>query len=318
MNYVDLLLIVVLFFCLWESYKQGFILAALGLLSWVGSLALGFIGYGFISKIITYTFPKITFWEPPIAFILATIIGKILLDLLINQILHIIPKAAHKSLLNKLLSLLPGIINGGIWMALFACLFLLMPFNNDMAKETRESKIANMASENIGWLEGKLSPVFSEALQHALPKTNAVINDEKGVELPFKVTSPTRRADLEASMLVLVNNERVKRGLKALKADPELAVVARKHSVDMFARSYFSHYTPEGLDPFDRMRAGGIMFLTAGENLALSQTLAIAHTGLMKSPGHRANILNPTFGRLGIGIVDGGIYGIMVTQNFRN
>jgi uncharacterized protein YkwD len=318
MNYVDLTLIVVLFFCLWESYKQGFILAALGLISWVGSLALGFWGYGFISKSLIYAFPKIGFWSTPLAFVLATVIGKVLLDLLINSILRFIPKAVHKNLINKILSVFPGIVSGGIWMALFACLFLLTPFNNQVAKETRESRIADLASERIGWLEGKLSPVFSEALQHSLPKANAVINDNKAVELPFKVTHPARRADLEAAMLVLVNKERVQRGLNALKADPELAIVARKHSVDMFSRSYFSHYTPEGVDPFGRMRAGGILFLTAGENLALSQTLSIAHTGLMNSPGHRANILNPTFGRLGIGIVDGGIYGIMVTQNFRN
>ncbi len=39
---------------------------------------------------------------------------------------------------------------------------------------------------------------------------------------------------------------------------------------------------------------------------------------LMNSPGHRANILYPEFGRVGIGIMDGGIRGLMVTQNFRN
>jgi uncharacterized protein YkwD len=66
------------------------------------------------------------------------------------------------------------------------------------------------------------------------------------------------------------------------------------------------------------MKKGKIIFLTAGENIALAQTLAVAHTGLMNSPGHRANILNPAYGRLGIGILDGGIYGLMITQNFRN
>ncbi|HEX8608233.1 MAG TPA: CAP domain-containing protein, partial [Pedobacter sp.] len=163
-----------------------------------------------------------------------------------------------------------------------------------------------------------LSPVFSEALRHSLPTNNAVINDHKAVELPFKVMNPKKRADLEAAMLIMVNKERVKRGLKTLKADPELACVARKHAIDMFARSYFSHYTPEKVDPFGRMRADGVVFFTAGENLALAQTLSIAHNGLMNSPGHRANILNPAFGRLGVGIVDGGIYGLMITQNFRN
>ncbi len=38
----------------------------------------------------------------------------------------------------------------------------------------------------------------------------------------------------------------------------------------------------------------------------------------MNSPGHRANILHKDFGRVGIGIMDGGIRGLMVTQNFRD
>jgi uncharacterized protein YkwD len=56
----------------------------------------------------------------------------------------------------------------------------------------------------------------------------------------------------------------------------------------------------------------------AGENLAMAQSLNIAHDGLMKSPGHRANILRLHFGRVGIGVLDGGRDGLMVTQNFRN
>jgi uncharacterized protein YkwD len=94
--------------------------------------------------------------------------------------------------------------------------------------------------------------------------------------------------------------------------------VARAHSSDMFVRGYFAHNTPEGKTPFDRMRASGIQFTAAGENLALAQTLEIAHTNLMNSPGHRANILHPAFGRLGIGILDGGFYGLMISQEFRN
>jgi uncharacterized protein YkwD len=86
----------------------------------------------------------------------------------------------------------------------------------------------------------------------------------------------------------------------------------------MFAKGYFAHVNLEDEDPFDRMRNEKVRFLRAGENLALAQTLTIAHNGLMNSPGHRANILQPGFGRVGIGILDGGIYGLMITQNFRN
>ena len=94
--------------------------------------------------------------------------------------------------------------------------------------------------------------------------------------------------------------------------------VARAHSKDMFTRGYFAHNTPEGKTPFDRMRAANIVFTAAGENLALAQTLEIAHNNLMNSPGHRANILQPAFGRLGIGVLDGGFYGLMISQEFRN
>ncbi len=77
----------------------------------------------------------------------------------------------------------------------------------------------------------------------------------------------------------------------------------------IFGNTTFRHY---------RIREANIRFSTAGENLALAPSMQIAHSGLMKSPGHRANILRPEFGRVGIGIMDGGIHGLMVTQDFRN
>jgi uncharacterized protein YkwD len=84
----------------------------------------------------------------------------------------------------------------------------------------------------------------------------------------------------------------------------------------MFKRGYFAHVTPEGVDPFQRMDAAGIHYVTAGENLALAPTLDIAHDGLMNSPGHRANILNPAYRKVGIGVLDGGVYGEMFVQEF--
>jgi len=56
-----------------------------------------------------------------------------------------------------------------------------------------------------------------------------------------------------------------------------------------------------GPRPFERLRAAGIGYLTAGENLAFAPNLSLAHSGLMNSPGHRANILRPAFHHIGIG-----------------
>jgi uncharacterized protein YkwD len=138
------------------------------------------------------------------------------------------------------------------------------------------------------------------------------------VKLQFTDEDPIPRPDLEAKMLELINNERAKEGLHPLKADPQETLVGRAHSRDMFANGYFAHVNLEGKDPFDRMKEANLHFKAAGENLALAQTLEIAHDNLMKSPGHRKNIMNPAFNRVGIGIEDGGFYGLMISQEFRN
>jgi uncharacterized protein YkwD len=119
-------------------------------------------------------------------------------------------------------------------------------------------------------------------------------------------------------MLELLNQERVRAGLQPLVRDPTIDAVARAHSVDMLQRGYFAHETPDGRTPFDRMRAGNVQFSAAGENLALAPTVALAHQGLMDSPGHRANILHPAFRRVGIGAARADGRGRMFTQDFAN
>ncbi|RZL05461.1 MAG: hypothetical protein EOO89_26410 [Pedobacter sp.] len=199
-----------------------------------------------------------------------------------------------------------------------ASLLSVFPIMTSMSESGRDSKLGSWTVAKAAWFHEKISPVFAALFEKMSEGSNAAVGEDESVELPFKVNNPKRRPDLEAEMLELVNAERRDNGLKPVEADPAIAEVAVKHSADMFARGYFSHLNPDGKTPFQRIRAEGVNFFTAGENLALAQTLDIAHRGLMNSPGHRANILRPAFGRLGIGILDGGIYGLMITQNFRN
>ena len=117
-------------------------------------------------------------------------------------------------------------------------------------------------------------------------------------------------------MLALLNTERTSKGLKAVEFWEELAQVGRNHCKDMFERGYFSHHTPEGLSPFDRMEKANITFNYAGENLALAPNAILAMKGLMESKGHRENILSKNFGKVGIGVIDGGVYGQMFCQEF--
>ncbi len=120
----------------------------------------------------------------------------------------------------------------------------------------------------------------------------------------------------EQKMVNLVNQERSKAGLQQLRVDMSLVELARKKSQDMIDRNYFGHNSPTYGSPFDMMREAGIRYSTAGENLAGAATVEAAHANLMASSGHRANILNPRFNYLGVGIVSGGPYGNMFTQLF--
>ncbi len=135
------------------------------------------------------------------------------------------------------------------------------------------------------------------------------------IEEPNKPPTTSLSAD-ENKMLELVNSERLKAGLKPLKSDMRLVDLSRKKSKDMIDKKYFSHTSPTYGTPFDALKNNGISYRYAGENLAGAPTVERAHSALMNSPGHRANILNPNYTHIGIGIIDGGPYGKMYTQTF--
>ena len=120
----------------------------------------------------------------------------------------------------------------------------------------------------------------------------------------------------EAQALSLLNQDRAASGLPALKANSQLTRLAENYALDMIKRGYFSHYSPEGQSPFDRMNQAGISYQTAGENLAQNVSVTAAEKAFMNSSGHRANILNSSFTEVGIGVVhspDGSVY---VVQEF--
>lgn len=114
------------------------------------------------------------------------------------------------------------------------------------------------------------------------------------------------QTDLEyaRAVLNLVNKERTSRGLSALILDEGLSNVAQKHSKDMAENNYFSHTNLAGESPFDRIKKAGISYRTAGENIAAGQkTPEAVVSSWMNSEGHRKNILNASFNKMGLGYV---------------
>ena len=318
MNLIDLLLMVIFLLAVWSGWQKGFILGILSLLSWLGSLYLSFYFYPFFGWFVKDKVADLGIWTQPVAFIVILLASRVIFSAIVWALLKIMPHEIHHNEVNRLLGIIPGMAKGAIYATLVAAFLLAIPVSDHVSEETRNSTVASTLSTEVEWLNEKISPVFDKAVSHTINKLTVEPGSEKTVTLPFSTTRYRERPDLEQKMIEMVNSERGQRGLKALTPDRQLQAVALNHSKDMFARGYFSHYTPEGKDPFDRMRAAGVRFYVAGENLALAQTLMIAETGLMNSPGHRANILRPSFGRIGIGILDGGVHGLMISQEFRN
>ena len=332
-NAVDLLLAAVLLLGLWRGWRVGFVAGVLEL----ACLALGLLAAFLAGPWLAATLDRHALlrepWASPAAFLAVFVLVQSVLGTLARRLLRPLsarvsgPAARAVKRMNRTLGLLPGAAYGAINAMVVAVLLSALPLADGITRAVQGSALVARLAVPADWLEHRLGPIFNPAVERTMQaltvkppsSSKSPSPSQERVALPFAVNSARPRPELEAAMLALVNAERAQAGgLRPLVADTETVDVSRAHSIDMFQRSYFAHVTPEGRTPFDRLRAAGLGYRAAGENLALARTLDMAHTGLMNSPGHRANILNPAFGRLGIGIVDGGRHGLMVTQTFRN
>jgi uncharacterized protein YkwD len=317
-NPVDILLVVIVVIGAVTGWSRGFLFAGLDLLTLAASLFAAFIGWREVTDWVATAAPSLGIWIAPLAFVGIFLLVHLVLGSAVLRLALRVPKPVHQNFFNRLLGIAPGLVNGAVHAVVAAVLLLTLPLGARIGSWAQASALAPRFAAPAEWVEVQLSPIFNPLVQRTLQALTVQPGSRDTIPLKFRVAQAPPRPDLEAQMLELVNAERRAAGLKPVKPDPELTQVARAHSRDMFAHGYFSHVSPEGKDLGNRLLQSRLGYLTAGENLALAPTLFSAHSGLMHSPGHRANILKPQFGRLGIGILDGGVHGLMVTQAFRN
>ncbi len=119
----------------------------------------------------------------------------------------------------------------------------------------------------------------------------------------------------EQQLLDLVNHEREKAGLSKLEWSDSLAQAALAHSRLLAEHQDLSHQFPG--EPLLQERVGEtkLRFNAVAENVAAAPDVDTAHTALMKSPGHRANILHQDYNAIGISIVERD-HELFITQDF--
>ncbi|HWZ42463.1 MAG TPA: CAP domain-containing protein [Candidatus Saccharimonadales bacterium] len=133
--------------------------------------------------------------------------------------------------------------------------------------------------------------------------------------LPAMAAAQAALAPDQRKFLDLVNREREAAGLQKFLWDPHLAESARAHALLLVKHEELSHQFPGEPELTSRVAATGLRFNAAAENVAFAPTVESSHAGLMKSPHHRENILNPDYNSIGIAIVPGGGE-LYVAQNF--
>lgn len=133
--------------------------------------------------------------------------------------------------------------------------------------------------------------------------------------LPVLAGAQTTPAPDQRRFLELVNHEREAAGLQKFQWDPLLAESALAHARLLVKHGELSHQFPGEADLTRRVAATGLRFNAAAENVAFAPTVERAHEGLMKSPHHRENIMNPDYNAIGIALLpaNGELY---VAQNF--
>ncbi len=158
-----------------------------------------------------------------------------------------------------------------------------------------------------------LNSILSRYYKSSCPKTTPTGTTSSKVtsSAPAASSKPASSSSASGSgysafqteVVNLVNQERTSRGLGALSVSSALTNTATLKSQDMAKNNYFSHTSPTYGSPFDMMKQFGISYRTAGENIAMGQTTpAQVMNAWMNSEGHRANILNSSFTKIGVGV----------------
>jgi uncharacterized protein YkwD len=126
------------------------------------------------------------------------------------------------------------------------------------------------------------------------------------------------QAAAEQKILDLMNEKRSEAGIKPLTIDNVLVQVARYKSDDMIQNNFFDHINPDGTKWTNWLQAVGYKYTSAGENIAYNTSDAVElFNQWWNSPGHRANMMNASYTKVGIGVIYGnGKY--MGTQEFSN
>lgn len=318
MNWIDIVIIIIFTLYVYEDSHRGFLRLFADLVSLIVAFVIALVLYLPLVNFLAYF--KIVFVNiESICFLSIWLILQFVFFTLSKIVSRQTSETVKKSKINRYLAFIPAIVKGVFLIIVMTILTLYVPLSQTGKNVFKKSLIIGVT---LGWasdFEAKLENIFTgpSTNNSVSNQTKNYVNDET-VDLRFSTTNMTIDETAEKIIFDKVNEERQKVGLNPLVSDTLIRNVARAHSRDMLANGYFSHTSQNGEVLLDRLVNAKVSFSTAAENIATAPTAELVHLGLMNSEKHKKNILDPSFTRVGIGVMDAGQYGLMVTQDFAN
>lgn len=218
-----------------------------------------------------------------------------------------------------------GAVAAGVWVVALASLMFYfltaLPLDDAADEALAGSRMVELLTGEESVAGRLVNAAAGDRVLEALVNLDLLVGDRQVVVEGDEAVAIPASDDLSVGereateVFDLLNVARVEAGVEPLAFSEALAEVASAHAREMYEDGYFSHRSPQTGTVADRVAAVSIPYSIVGENLALAPTAATVHDGLLDSPGHRANMLEPRYRRVGVGAVIGPL-GLMVVEVF--
>lgn len=313
----DVVFLMVVSYHSYKGYHRHFITGCFEFAGLAAVFLSALAGYPYLSPFLKLYKGGVGLISDLLSFLILIFIGQLLYQLFFPLVSGRVDRFVHRTRfkgVDRRAGILPGFATGLLLSAIFVAVIQSLPYAYETKNEVTASFFGGFLSRSVA----EAAPSVEKALGRPEDDLLAFTADgpfSKATEMPRVGSFKVDRIS-EMRMLEMVNDARSDAGVAPLKYSARLTKAARAHSLEMWKKRYFEHRSPVKGEPQDRMAEAGAVFSLSGENIAMAPDVGIAHGGLMKSEGHRRNILDPSFRQVGIGCIKTPGYGLMFTQDF--
>jgi uncharacterized protein YkwD/uncharacterized membrane protein required for colicin V production len=317
---IDWALVVILFFSAIEGYRKGFVEIFSSFIGLVASVYLSFKYHVYIGKLISPYLGLNHNWSTLIGYISIAIATQLVITICSIFIFRRFLSFLLYLRINHIFGIFVAIVNTLLFIILFVNVLLMLPLSGVYKQQLVESILFKyMANISI-----KFGSDIKIPLEAAIHDTQQFITLKPGSLEKIVIAAKVQNWDLypdensEAEMITLINSERIRNGLFELVNSFDLRDIARIRCIDMFDRKYFSYYDPDGHDIAFELKNVSVKYTLVADTIAYAYNTQTVYDGFMAKTETKAIFLNPKFTKIGVGIIDAGIYGKIFTQIFTN